>query len=169
MRWPTRLVPEITISVEIRDLTVADLEHLRWSGGRSHLVAIGKQLERVTAGLAEYLVACPPSGRPAGKLAIDYAARADAGLIHQVAVHGLLESCGIATLLMAAAEERIRDRARGYAELTVEHDNARARALYERLGYAAYGDEAEEWDDDQPDGSVVRYRTMCTMMRKRLS
>lgn len=162
-------VAEITIPIEIRDLTLADLEQLRWSGGRSQLVAIGQQLERVTAGLAEYLVACLPSGFPAGTLAVDYADRADTGLIHQVAVHGLMQSCGLGTLLMAVAEERIANRGRGYAELSVEHDNDAARRLYERLGYVAFGEEATEWDEDQPDGTVTRYRTMCTMMRKRLS
>lgn len=148
---------------------MADLDNLRWSGGPSHLKAMAVQLERVPAGLAEYLVACPPAGVPVGKLGIGYAARADAGLIHQVAVHGALQSCGIGTLLMNAAEDRIRDRGRTHAELGVEHSNRRARALYERLGYVGYGDEPEEWDDDQPDGTVARYRTICTLMRKRLS
>ena len=162
-------MPELTVPVEIRDLTAADLEHLRWSGGRSHLLAIGQQLERAAAGLAAYLVACLPAGWPTGTLAIDYAALADAGLIHQVDVHALVRSCGIGTLLMAAAEQRISDHGREYAELSVEHGNVRARALYERLGYAAYGDEPTEWDEDMPDGSVQRHRTMCAMMRKRLS
>ena len=162
-------MPEITVPVEIRDLTFADLENLRWSGGRSHLVGIAQQLDRVAVGLAEYLVACLPSGAAVGKLAIDYAARGDAGLIHQAAVHGMVQSCGIGTLLVAAAEERIRNHGRSFAELGVEYDNPRARALYARLGYVAYAQEPAEWDDDQPDGSVVRYRTMCIMMRKRLS
>jgi ribosomal protein S18 acetylase RimI-like enzyme len=162
-------VPDVTIPVGIRDLTMADLEHLRWTGGRSHLAEIGQQLERAGAGLAEYLVACLPSGALVGTLAIDYADRADAGLIHQVAVHGMLSSCGIGTLLLAVAEDRIRDHGRGAAELGVEHDNPRARALYERLGYVACGEEAAEWDEDQPDGAVTRHRTICTMMRKQLS
>lgn len=162
-------MPDLAIPIEIRDLRLADLENLRWSGGRSHLKAMAVQLERVAAGLAAYLVACPPSGLPVGKLGIDYAAKPDAGLIHQVAVHGALQSCGIGTLLMQAAEDRIRDHGRTHAELGVERSNPRARALYERLGYAAYDEEPEEWDDDQPDGTVVRYRTICTLMRKRLS
>jgi ribosomal protein S18 acetylase RimI-like enzyme len=162
-------MPDLTVRIQIRDLRLTDLENLRWSGGQSHLKAIAVQLERVTAGLAAYLVACPPSDRPAGKLGIDYAARPDAGLIHQVAVHTMLQSCGIGTLLMLAAEDRIRDHGRTHAELGVERSNPRARALYERLGYVAYGEEPEEWDDDQPDGSVARYRTICTLMRKRLS
>jgi ribosomal protein S18 acetylase RimI-like enzyme len=162
-------MPDLTVRIQIRDLRMADVQNLRWSGGGSHLRAIAIQLERVTAGLADYLVACPPSGLPVGKLGIDYASRPDAGLIHQVAVHETLQSCGIGTLLMHAAEDHIRDHGRTHAELGVERSNPRARALYERLGYVAYGEEQEEWDDDQPDGSVARYRTICTLMRKRLS
>jgi hypothetical protein len=44
----------------------------------------------------------------------------------------------------------------------------RARALYERLGYVAYGSARESWDEDGPDGTVVRYETVCTLMRKEL-
>jgi hypothetical protein len=67
-------------------------------------------------------------------------------------VHAAPQSCGIGTLLMQVAEDRIRDRARTHTELGVER-----------------GEEPEEWDDDQPDGTVARYRTICTLMRKRLS
>jgi ribosomal protein S18 acetylase RimI-like enzyme len=162
-------MPDLIVPIEIRDLRMADLENLRWSGGQSHLKAVAVQLERAAAGLAAYLVACPPPGLPVGKLGIDYAARPDAGLIHQVAVHGALQSCGLGTLLMQAAEDRIQDHGRTHAELAVERSNPRARALYERLGYAAYGEEPEEWDEDRPDGRVARYRTICTLMRKRLS
>jgi len=160
---------QIRVPIDIRDLTLTDLNQLRWSGGPSHLRAVGVQLARVASGLAEYLVACPPSGLPIGKAAIDYSGIADAGLIHQVAVHGAFQSCGIGTLLMTEAEDRILGRGRGRAELAVEHNNPRARALYERLGYVAYNDVPEEWDDDGPNGTVVRYHTMCTLMRKPLA
>jgi ribosomal protein S18 acetylase RimI-like enzyme len=58
------------------------------------------------------------------------------------------------------------DRGCTTAELGVEHSNLGARALYERLGYVAYGDEPDEWDAEGPDGRIVRYRMMCTLMRK---
>ena len=54
------------------------------------------------------------------------------------------------------------------AELGVEECNPRARALYERLGYLAYGREPASWDEEAPDGSLTRYETVCTLMRKEL-
>lgn len=47
-------------------------------------------------------------------------------------------------------------------------NNPRARSLYERLGYVAYSRRPEAWDEELPDGSLTRYETVCTLMRKRL-
>jgi hypothetical protein len=40
--------------------------------------------------------------------------------------------------------------------------------LYERLGYVAYDEKLESWDEQAADGSVRRYETTCTQMRKQL-
>ncbi len=160
---------DIIVPMTIRDLTAADLDQISWSGTPSHIASVREQLGRVASGAVEYLAACPPSGLPVGKIGIDYALQAGAGTLYQAAVHGALQSCGIGTLLVAAAEQRIRARGHDRAELGVEHDNPRARRLYERLGYVAYGDQPAEWDTEGPYGVMVRYRTMCTMMRKPLA
>jgi ribosomal protein S18 acetylase RimI-like enzyme len=164
--WP--VVAQIAVRVIVRDLNIGDIASLGWSGSPAHLASVREQLGRVPSGEVEYLAACLPSGVPVGKAEIDYARRAGAGTLCQAAVHPVLQSCGIGTLLVQVAEERIT--ARGYtaAELAVEHDNPRARALYERLGYVAYGSEPDEWDAEGAHGRVVRHRTMCTLMRKPL-
>jgi hypothetical protein len=33
----------------------------------------------------------------------------------------------------------------------------------------AYGDAPDEWDAEDATGTVVRYQTMCTLMRKHLA
>jgi hypothetical protein len=86
----------------------------------------------------------------------------------QLAVHGAPQSCGIGAILIQAAEQQIRARGLDRAELGVEERNPRARALYERLGYLAYGREPASWDEEASDGSLTRYETICTLMRKEL-
>ena len=162
-------MPTVTVSVVVRDLTEADLDALEWSGSASHLVAVREELCRVQSGEVEYLVAAASSSLPIGKLGIDYARHAGAGTIYQAAVHPALQSCGIGSLLVGEAERRIRARGLTRAELGVERTNPRARALYERLGYVAFGEAPEEWDAEGPAGEIVRYRTVCTLMRKPLS
>jgi ribosomal protein S18 acetylase RimI-like enzyme len=126
------------------------------------------ELDRAARREVEYLAVCPPSGLPVALGGIDYVKIPGAGVLWQLAVHEALQSCGIGTILIQVAEQRIRSRGLHWAELGVEECNPRARALYERLGYVAYGSTPESWDEDAPDGSVVRYETVCTLMRKDL-
>ncbi len=161
-------MPEIVIRLAVRDLGPRDLPSCAWSGTATHLAAIGRALERVRLGEVEYLAACPPSGLPVGLGGIDYAKTASTGTIWMLAVHPALQSCGIGTVLIRAAEQRIRVRGLHRAELGVEDGNPRAHSLYERLGYAAYGSEPDSWDQEAADGTVTRYDTIVTLMRREL-
>lgn len=161
-------VDEIVIPLTIRDLAPGDLPSCAWSGSATHLASVARALDRARRGEVEYLAACPPSGQPVALCGIDYAKAPGAGTLWQLAVHGALQSCGIGTILIRAAEQRIRARGLHRAELGVEDSNPRARALYDRLGYLACGREPDSWDEEAPDGSIVRYDTMLTLMRKEL-
>jgi len=54
------------------------------------------------------------------------------------------------------------------AELGVDDASTRPQRLYERLGYVVSGSETGAWDVDAPDGSVTRYETTITLLRKQL-
>jgi len=161
-------MPEILIHLAVRDLEPGDLPSCAWSGTGTHLTAIARALERTRLSEVEYLAACPPSGKPVGLGGIDYAKTPGAGTVWMLEVHPALQSCGIGTLLIQAAEQRILARGLHRAELGVEESNPRARVLYERLGYAAHGSEPDSWDQEAPDGTVTRYETVVTLMRKEL-
>lgn len=164
-----RSVTEVVIPLTIRDLTAEDLPSCAWSGGATHLASVAKALERARRGEVDYLAVCPPSGLPVAIGGVDYAEHPGTGTLWQLAVHGALQSCGIGTILIQAAEQRILARGLHRAELGVEESNPRARALYGRLGYVAYGRAPDSWDEQAPDGTIFRYETMCTLMRKELS
>ena len=159
---------EVVVPLTIRDLTHEDLPSCAWSGPATHLASVARALDRAARGEVDYLAVCPPSGLPVAIGGIDYAPNPGAGTLWQLAVHGALQSCGIGTLLIEAAERRIRDRGLRRAELAVEECNPRARALYERLGYVVYDRKPEAWDEEAEDGSLRRYETVCTLMRKEL-
>ena len=162
-------MPMLTIPLEIRDLTTADLPACSWMGGRPHLVAMTTAVDRAARDEVAFLAVCGPAGVPIAAGAIDFTKRPRAGLLWMLAVHPLLQSCGIGTALIAAGEERIRAHGWDRAEISVEDINPRAQALYERLGYAAYGTEQESWDEEAPDGTVRRYDARCVTMAKQLT
>jgi len=159
---------EIVVPLTIRDLTREELPSCAWSGSATHLASVATALERAECGEVDYLAVCPPAGLPVAIGGIDYVLNPGAGTLWQLSVHGALQSCGIGTLLIQAAERRIRRRGLHRAELGVEENNPRARALFERLGYIAYGRNPDAWDEEALDGSVTSYETVCTLMRKEL-
>ncbi|MER6637079.1 GNAT family N-acetyltransferase [Streptomyces microflavus] len=159
----------VVLELSARDLVHADLASCGWAGSDHHLAGVAGQLERARTGEVDYLAICPATDIPVAKGGIDYRIKEGVGTLWQLAVHPALQSYGIGTFLVEAAERRIRTRGLRQAELAVEESNPRARALYERLGYAAYDRRPDSWDEQAPDGSLRRYETTCTLMRKALS
>ncbi|MEU7102308.1 N-acetyltransferase [Streptomyces longwoodensis] len=159
----------VVLKLSARDLVHADLTSCQWAGSEYHLANVAEQLERVRSGEVDYLAVCPATNIPVAKGGVDYQVKEGVGTLWQLAVHPAVQSCGIGTFLVAAAELRIRNRGLRQAELAVEENNPRARALYERLGYVAYDRRPDSWDEQAPDGSLRRYETMCTLMRKELT
>jgi ribosomal protein S18 acetylase RimI-like enzyme len=160
---------EVVLHLTVRDLTREDLPSCAWSGSALHVAQLVQVLERAEHGEVDYLAVCPPSNLPVAIGGVDYTIGQGAGTLWQLAVHGALQSCGIGAILIQAAEQRIRARGLRRAELAVEERNARARALYERLGYVAHGRKPDSWDEQAADGSLARYETMCILMHKELT
>ncbi|EWC59101.1 Myo-inositol-1-phosphate synthase [Actinokineospora spheciospongiae] len=161
-------MPGVLVDLSVRDLRPSDLEWCSWSGTALHLTRVAHELERARTGAVDYLAVCPPSDLPVAIGGVDYEVCPGAGTLWQLTVHPALRSCGIGSLLIRAAEQRITARGLDRAELKVEENNPRARALYERLGYTAYGREPDAWDEETPDGVIQRYETVCAVMRKPL-
>jgi ribosomal protein S18 acetylase RimI-like enzyme len=98
----------------------------------------------------------------------DYAEEPGVGTLWQLATAEELQSLGIGTRLIAVAEARMRERGVRVAELGVEDDNPRARALYERLGYREVRRKSAAWDQQDAAGNVTRYETELAVLRKEL-
>ncbi|TWD80858.1 acetyltransferase (GNAT) family protein [Kribbella amoyensis] len=159
---------EVVLDLAVRDLTDADLAACGFAGSDLHLKQVARQLDRARDGEVDYLAVCTKTDLPVAIGGVDYVPHPGAGSLWQLAVHPALQSCGIGTVLIGAAEQRILARGLDRAEISVELSNPRAQALYERLGYVAYGEQLEAWDQQNPDGSITRYETTCAQLRKEL-
>jgi ribosomal protein S18 acetylase RimI-like enzyme len=162
------IVREGIAALSIDDLTMADLHHIAWSGDPHHLTVVRDALDRVVTGDLEYLAVRTPSGGPVAKVSVDFARYPEAGYLSQFATNPALQGLGIGSYLMAGAERRVLSRGRRVTRICVEHDNVKARALYERLGYVAIGEEVDSWGRTGPDGTVVQHCAEVTLMRKQL-
>jgi ribosomal protein S18 acetylase RimI-like enzyme len=161
-------MPEAVLPLTVRDLTAEDL-HPGFSGwSETHREATFEALDRAKRGEVDFLAVCPPSGIPVATGGVDYAKPSGIAVLWQLSVDRPLRSCGIGTVLIQALEQRIRRRGPTWAELGVDENSSRPRALYERLGYVVTGREPGGWNEEAPDGTVTRYETVITVMRKKL-
>ena len=154
----------IRVILHVRTLTEEDLVHCGWSGGPGHV-------ESMAANMADaefaYLAVCTERDLPVGVGAVRFDVDPSYGELTQLAVFPALQSHGIGELLITALEDVIVRRGRAVVELGVEVENPRARALYERLGYAVSGEYDTGWDVlDEASGEKVFYATRCLRMRK---
>lgn len=152
----------------VSDLLRDDLDLIGWSGSTSHIKNVAGQLERRDSGVLEYLVVRDSAGVPIAKAAIDFEEFDGAGTIIQVATRSDLEGRGYAKRLLEEAEVRIRERGLRLARLAVEPGNARARRLYEFVGYVPTGERATGWEYEDDDGAVKWFSTVVIDMEKPL-
>lgn len=162
------MTPPVAVPVTVRDLRHTDLADLRWCGPPSHLLNVSAQLDRAAAREVVYLAVCGPAAMPLAVGAADLGRRAGAGTLYQLAVLPELQSCGLGTVLIRALEARVRESGRQRVDLGVGDDNPRARALYERLGYLAFGSEVDRWEYEADDGTAVLVEELCTLLGKDL-
>jgi ribosomal protein S18 acetylase RimI-like enzyme len=155
----------------IRECRAADLAHCDELGSQLHIEHCRNELKRMRRGEAVILVAVDESDLPVGKLHVDFVGRESGRVatIGAAAVAPSLQSRGIGTALMHAAEAVIRARRLAIAELGVEDVNPRARRLYVRLGYQPVADETFSYEVEGADGTPTRVSNPGTRMRKRLA
>jgi ribosomal protein S18 acetylase RimI-like enzyme len=159
----------ITLELTVRDIHDDDLSgFLSWHTPLT-VRQIRAAMRREPVGSKDFVAVFAANRQSVAKGEVNYQSRQGVGEIGSLAVRAELQSLGIGTFLIGVLEERIRAHGLSTAELSVEQNNPRARALYERLGYVAFGRQPESWDQQTPEGIVYRYETVCTLLRKDVS
>ena len=153
---------ELPVTVgDLRDDEVAGLE---WAGGPGYRRSVTEELVDRNAGVLDYVAVRGPAGLPIALGGVRFDRRRDSGTIYQLSVMPHLQSCGVGTTLIGALENRARDRGASRADLGVTDGNARARALYERLGYVSFARSTDEWTYRDEDGALVEGVDQCTLL-----
>jgi ribosomal protein S18 acetylase RimI-like enzyme len=137
-------VTRVAFDVAIREMVANDLRGFHEWYGPERDESFRRSFERHRAGEVVYLVA-DIRGAPVGHLGVDLIRVRDAAHLWQFGVMPVLQSLGIGTAMVAEAEVAASARGFRIAEIGAETDNPRARALYERLGYALIDERDGEW------------------------
>jgi GNAT superfamily N-acetyltransferase len=139
------MIEEFQLSdVSVREIEVTDLSgFLEWYPPERD-ESFRRSFDRHRSGDVVYLVALL-NGKPIGHLGVDLVRTPGVALLWQFGVYEPLQSRGIGTVMVAAAEDAARAKGFRIAEIGAETHNPRARALYERLGYRLIGELDGEW------------------------
>lgn len=134
----------LSLDVSIREIVEDDLAGLKeW-----YYTELGDRFrtsyQRHRDGEVFYLIA-EANGKPVGHLGVDLTRVPRVAFLWQFGVSSPLQGLGIGSAMLAAAETEARKRGFPVAEIAAELDNPRARALYERAGYALVGEKDGEW------------------------
>jgi ribosomal protein S18 acetylase RimI-like enzyme len=158
----------IKSDVVIDDLQESDLADISWSGTKTHVQHVAEELKRVLSGDAEYIAVRNLEGRALAIGLIDHVRYEEASEIGQLSTDPALQGRGLGTILIEAAEFRIRDRGHKWSILGVEVENVRARKLYERLGYSFYAEETDTWTAEDQHGNEYLHTADTVLLRKRI-
>jgi ribosomal protein S18 acetylase RimI-like enzyme len=151
--------------MRIRALRPADLDRIFGPVSRQSGAA---WLER-QARSEVYVAVAELDGTPVGRAGLDFERSGDDGTAFLWAAHvePAWQSRGVGTRIVRHLEDVARTRGFVAVRLAVAKDNARAQALYERLGYEVRGETVERWSYwDQ--GREVDVVEDCWLMERRL-
>lgn len=155
----------VELALTVRELEPQDLGDLDWSGGPEHITAVAEALQASFTGEVVMLVVALPNGRLVANGGVDLRQDPESGVIWMLSVHETFQGMGVGTLLIGALEGRAAAAGRYAARIEVEQDNARAAALYRRLGYSEVGSVLDSW----PTGGHRTYVTVCTVLERLLA
>lgn len=140
---PTLLLPRIP--VHIRLAQEEDVEQLLWSGGDKELHR--ERWKRQLRGEALYFLALV-NDYPIGHAFLKWSGKPTAPHypnVEDVQVMEPFRGFGVGTALLDACERACQERGLSRIGLAVGVENARARALYERLGYRVLSRPPYRW------------------------
>jgi ribosomal protein S18 acetylase RimI-like enzyme len=157
----------VSIDVEIRPATEADLPALEWLGLYSaHAPIIHEAFMAQTRGDALLLLGVSGS-YPIAQVWIDFARKRSEGIAVLWAIRTFfpLQGRGIGQRMLAAAEDAVRARGLSRAELDVEVENAGALRFYQSSGWHRTGRAVTDFTSHGADGPMIESRPVWTMAK----
>ncbi len=134
----------------IRTATLDDLDALlalEQQGFEEDRISRRQFRHLLTRANATVLVKLDEAQALVGNTVVLFSRATSVARLYSLAVAAQARGQGVATALVHAAEQAAWARRRAYIRLEVRKDNARAMALYERLGYRRFGEWVDYYDD----------------------
>ncbi len=165
----------LELDIAIRPARRDDLPRLEWFGLYTHYRRLFlRSFEEQLRGQRLMLVA-DHNNYPIGQIFIhlpdaqsSFGRPRRRGYLYALRVLDPFQGHGLGTHLILAAESILRERGYRWAVIAVAKDNAGARRLYERLGYAVFAEDPGQWHYTAHLGNVRHVNEPSWMLQKSL-
>ncbi|MDX1991839.1 MAG: GNAT family N-acetyltransferase [bacterium] len=166
----------IEFEVSLRIAALEDLPRLEWYGQYAHFRNLFQRAYREQVQGKRLMLVADCRGFPVGHVFMQFQTNnpliADGktrAYLYSFRVMELFRGKGIGTLLLNESENLLKGRGFCYATLAVGKDNARAMALYERMGYRRIGEDAGRWNYTDHHGRLRFVNEPCWVLEKHLN
>jgi ribosomal protein S18 acetylase RimI-like enzyme len=165
----------VSIPIQIRIATRADLPKMEWYGLYTHQRNLFRRAYREQQ-LGRRLILIADSNHfPVGQLFIQFVSMdssiADGGnraYLYSLRVMEMFRGYGIGTCLLQEAQAIIQDRGYEWSTIGVAKDNTQARRLYERLGYRVFAEDPGRWSYIDHEGRTRHVNEPCWLLQKQV-
>jgi ribosomal protein S18 acetylase RimI-like enzyme len=166
----------IQVNVVLRLAKRSDLSKLEWYGQYTHFRSIYRRTFQEMQHGNRLMLVADCQDYPIGQLFVQLRSSekqvADDGrraYLYSLRVMEMFRGLGIGSRLIREAEDIVTTMGYSWVTIAAAKSNAKARQLYERMGYRIFADDPGEWSytDHQ---NIVRYVTdPCWLLEKRLN
>lgn len=165
-----------SVGVWIRPATEADLPAMEWDGAYRHFRRLYQAaFAEAKLGRRMILVA-EHRGKVVGQIIMQFGSDLTClqdgpatGFLYSFRVRPPNRNRGLGTRLILEAEAHLRRRAYRWAAIAAAKNNPRARALYERLGYAVVGEDPGVWSFVDDRGALQHVTEPADVLEKVLT
>lgn len=166
---------QVAFQVELRLARAEDIPRLEWFGQYVHFRRLYQQTYAEQKQGRRLMLLAVANGFPIGQVFIHLGDRDVSepyrqrrAYLYSLRVLEPFQGRGIGTRLILEAEAKAVDAGYKWAAIAVGKDNAKARRLYERLGYVVFGDDPGRWQYTDHTGKLIHVEEPSWMLQKRL-
>ena len=169
--------PTLTLElpVALRLATYSDLPKLEWYGQYTHFRTLFRRTYQDQLQHRRLMLVADCNNFPIGNIFIQLnngEARVTEGrrraYFYSLRVMEMFQGFGIGTQLIREAESLTADHGFSWATIAAAKDNARARRLYERLGYRVFGEDEGKWNYLDHENRMRYVHEPCWVLEKRI-
>lgn len=165
----------LDMTITLRLATRGDLTKLEWYGAYTHFRPLFRRTYQDQLHGNRLMIVADCANFPIGQIFVQLgseetrmATPGQRAYLYSLRVMEMFQGKGIGTRLISEAEAMVAAMGYSSTSIAVAKDNAKARRLYEHVGYVIFDDDDGHWSYTDHRGIVRQVHEPCWLLEKKL-